>query len=377
MSYKLKFSSYIRYPLQSSRVTIITSACCLLFFAFCFLPFTTQAQEISDEIFGEYVGTTEISIALLELTQTIPDVPILLVKTEDDYILKIGYLYIIEDVQLDNIIITPFEGGYKLSRTESINFTIPEITIPAFPPYFEEPQTFTDVPIVITLENSQIVDNVLTLALKAVATITYYLGPIPIPLPITVNINFEGMLFSPPVITTTELPNGTVGEAYYAILEADGIKPIAWSIFQGELPTGLQLDEQSGEITGMPTVENIFNFVVMATNTSGNEAALMSIEIEEEEQDTTGVATPAISLLKVYPNPTTGTLKIENGTLKIENVEIFDIYGRKQSPHHHIISSSHHEIDISHLADGLYFVKIKTSAGEIVKKTVKQPLLTD
>ena len=34
----------------------------------------------------------------------------------------------------------------------------------------------------------------------------------------------------------------------------------------------------------------------------------------------------------IYPNPTSGELRIENGEWRIENIEIFDVYGRKNSP---------------------------------------------
>ena len=74
----------------------------------------------------------------------------------------------------------------------------------------------------------------------------------------------------------------------------------------------------------------------------------------------------------VYPNPTNGELRIENGEWRMENVEIFDVFGRKISSHHlipssshHLIpSSSHHLINISHLSAGIYFLKM---GGETVK----------
>jgi len=76
--------------------------------------------------------------------------------------------------------------------------------------------------------------------------------------------------------------------------------------------------------------------------------------------------------ISVVPNPTTGQLSIVNCQLSINSVEVFDVYGRKLSSHHLIISSSHHQIDISHLSSGLYFVKITTKQGVIVKKVIKQ-----
>ena len=80
--------------------------------------------------------------------------------------------------------------------------------------------------------------------------------------------------------------------------------------------------------------------------------------------------------LRVYPNPTTGELTIDNGALNliqetINNVEIFDIYGRNLLSNHLITSSSNHHINIAHFPAGVYFVKIYTPAGTAVKKIVK------
>jgi hypothetical protein len=79
------------------------------------------------------------------------------------------------------------------------------------------------------------------------------------------------------------------------------------------------------------------------------------------EQDKAGVM--------VFPNPTSGELRITNYELEIKNVEIFEINNKK---HHLITSSSNHLINIAHLPAGIYFLKIATAAGEAVKKIIKQ-----
>ena len=79
-----------------------------------------------------------------------------------------------------------------------------------------------------------------------------------------------------------------------------------------------------------------------------------------------------VSDIAIYPNPTTGELTINNEQLIINNIEIFDIYGRKLSHISYPKSHISNLIDISDLAPGIYFVKIKTEINEIVKKVVKQ-----
>jgi len=84
-----------------------------------------------------------------------------------------------------------------------------------------------------------------------------------------------------------------------------------------------------------------------------------------------GVNENALTEIRVYPNPTSGELIIENGEWRIENVEVFDIMGRMVATvETRLIASL--QMDISHLPSGIYFMKIKTDAGEVVRKIVKQ-----
>jgi len=76
--------------------------------------------------------------------------------------------------------------------------------------------------------------------------------------------------------------------------------------------------------------------------------------------------------LQVYPNPTTGELRITSIEEQVSSVEVFDVYGRKLLSHHLIPSSSNHLINISHLNPGIYLVKITTDTGEVIKNVVKQ-----
>ena len=78
--------------------------------------------------------------------------------------------------------------------------------------------------------------------------------------------------------------------------------------------------------------------------------------------------------ISICPNPTTGKLTINNEQLTINNIEIYDISGRlapNPSPNWRG-AGGEVEIDISHLSDGIYFLKITTEKGVINKKVVKQ-----
>ena len=68
----------------------------------------------------------------------------------------------------------------------------------------------------------------------------------------------------------------------------------------------------------------------------------------------------------IYPNPTKGELIIENGDIKIEGVEFYNVGGKK------VLSGTETKIDISQFSAGVYFVKIKTDIGELTKKVIKE-----
>jgi hypothetical protein len=73
-------------------------------------------------------------------------------------------------------------------------------------------------------------------------------------------------------ITTTTLPNGTVGASYSQNIQTNGgTPPIIWSVPANSLPTGLQLQGSSngvGTITGNPTAGGSYTFTVTASDAS-------------------------------------------------------------------------------------------------------------
>lgn len=72
-----------------------------------------------------------------------------------------------------------------------------------------------------------------------------------------------------PVITTETVGTATVDVNFACQLEASGDKPILWSIV-GLLPDGIELDYQTGVISGIPTTAGTYAFSVAASNSGGN-----------------------------------------------------------------------------------------------------------
>lgn len=69
-----------------------------------------------------------------------------------------------------------------------------------------------------------------------------------------------------PGITTDSLLSSELGMAYHAAVKATGTAPLTWKITSGELPDGLTLNTETGEITGKPTKAGNFPFTVQVTN---------------------------------------------------------------------------------------------------------------
>jgi hypothetical protein len=60
-------------------------------------------------------------------------------------------------------------------------------------------------------------------------------------------------------ITTTTLPEGSVGQAYTANLTVvGGTAPFTWRVTGGRLPTGLRLAKSTGVISGTPKQSGSF-----------------------------------------------------------------------------------------------------------------------
>ena len=104
-------------------------------------------------------------------------------------------------------------------------------------------------------------------------------------------------------------------------------------------------------------------FVVKAANLAGES------EKSNEECVTYESIEEFISSFNVYPNPVNDRLYIET-EVEVEEVVIYDVYGRQQELS--AISGQQSVIDVANLNSGVYFVKVVTENGEVVKRFVKE-----
>src|ERR1022692_3059795 len=92
-----------------------------------------------------------------------------------------------------------------------------------------------------------------------------------------------------PLVTTTSLPNGTIGLNYSATLtNSGGLAPFTWTVTTGTLPAGLSLNASSGAIFGTPTgPAGAFPITVQVTDADSNTAtAILTLSIVGRLQGT-------------------------------------------------------------------------------------------
>jgi hypothetical protein len=92
----------------------------------------------------------------------------------------------------------------------------------------------------------------------------------------TITIAAAGAL----IITTTSLPDGKEGQPYSATVFAiGGTGSYTWSVPAGKLPDGLSLDLVTGLMSGTPTKNGHFNFIIQVSDGLASDNQSLSIQI--------------------------------------------------------------------------------------------------
>jgi hypothetical protein len=71
-------------------------------------------------------------------------------------------------------------------------------------------------------------------------------------------------------ITNSNLPDGRTGNAYDAAFTATGgTQPYNWTVSNGNVPQGLSLSQNDGQLAGMPGTAGAYNFTIQVTDAQG------------------------------------------------------------------------------------------------------------
>ena len=140
------------------------------------------------------------------------------------------------------------------------------------------------------------------------------------------------------------------------------------------LPTGVNISPNGLFTWDMPATPGWYLFNVQITDlhyTPADMNRLFFVNLDST------MATPTEwidnhNYLQVYPNPTTNylTIKFDYFTPKDTEIEIFDMVGRRV--HRQLMEQQNEQVDLSHFANGVYVVRVRSGEETWTKKIVKQ-----
>ncbi|MBO7287112.1 MAG: T9SS type A sorting domain-containing protein [Bacteroidales bacterium] len=130
------------------------------------------------------------------------------------------------------------------------------------------------------------------------------------------------------------------------------------------------------EVEILVNPETEYCFTVTAVNTIGesehsNEACATTPAEGEDPENPDSNIEVAENDFVIYPNPVNDRLYIETQTLT-QTIEIYDVYGRIQNLSNSATQQLSNSINVDNLNSGVYFVKVVTENGEVVKRFVKK-----
>ena len=133
--------------------------------------------------------------------------------------------------------------------------------------------------------------------------------------------------------------------------------------FEGGVP---QESSDKNPSVVYPT-EGVYTVSLTVRNENGEDTEVKENYITVKTKTGIGQLQVTSYELQVYPNPTTGELRINNEQLIIENVQIFDIMGRMVMTVTHP-QQSETIINVSALSNGVYFLRMGDKMAKFVKE---------
>ena len=147
------------------------------------------------------------------------------------------------------------------------------------------------------------------------------------------------------------------------------VTPSSKQVIYGEPIGELPIPEKEGYLFQGWRINNLFIHEETIWNYAINltAMAIWTLGVSENQQ----------ASFQIIPNPANQVieLKVESGEWRVKNIEIFDIYGKKQKAKCRIQTTSHSSplisINISDFPAGIYFIKVTTNTGTQTQKFIK------
>ena len=177
-----------------------------------------------------------------------------------------------------------------------------------------------------------------------------------------------------PAITTVGISEAQVGEHFDVLFRSTGAMHQIWSVdwpAVNPYPIGLTI-EQNGRLHGtpLPGTEGSWNFTIITTNPRTQESDRLDLVLVINPQLGVGIETINLAdAVQIFPNPVRNELNIAtDNNLTITGAAIFNVSGQMIQS----VANPGHQIDVSSLPQGVYFIRIETDKGVVTKHFVKE-----
>ena len=164
-----------------------------------------------------------------------------------------------------------------------------------------------------------------------------------------------------PIVTAETVSSSEIKLTWNAVEYA-----AAYSIYQNNMIIKSALTDTTFTITGLKA-ETQYCFNVTAINEVGESEKSAEVCIKTLGENIEEYT----SFINIYPNPVENELFLAT-ELHVEEIAIYDIYGRQAMRQQVNKSISQQVMDVANLNSGIYFVEIVTDNGKIIKRFVKK-----
>ncbi len=134
--------------------------------------------------------------------------------------------------------------------------------------------------------------------------------------------------------------------------------------------TDTTLTDYMYPLSGLNSETNImFRFVFQSDQSVTNEGVIVDDFVITGTLESAAFSSEAVAL---FPNPTNGMVTVANLSGPIEQIEVYDVSGKKIEVNFNSQDSNNWIMDMTNLATGVYFVKIASEGQQVTKSIIRK-----
>ena len=173
----------------------------------------------------------------------------------------------------------------------------------------------------------------------------------------------DSLTLAAPVVTATATSDTTIVLTWNKVEGA-----ASYNVYQGTDTVALATVEDTTYTVSGLKAETEYTFAVTAVNDTVESAKSAEVKVTTLKPE--GIEELS-SAFNIYPNPVKDELFIAT-EVNVKEISIYDVYGRQAMRQQVNETTSQQVVNVAGLNSGIYFVKVVTNNGEIVKRFVKK-----